>query len=187
MAEAWHVQMVYCLLQVAAAGEVDQLQSSLTATNDLLTKAMEAAAEKEAALAAKTSEAAKEVEALQAKLSEVAGALHAKEELREARWGPPKSMLLKQTVYLCPAGLLAVPLWMHDHAHNQAALHTCVHARYSGHVPHLLVLTTTVLLLLLLPQGEAQAGAGCPEARAVQAADGQPHGSEDQQHGGEGD
>lgn len=78
---------------MAAASEVDQLQSSLTATNDLLTKAMQAAADKEEALAAKTAEAAKEVEALQAKLSEVAGALHAKEELREARWGAIHNML----------------------------------------------------------------------------------------------
>lgn len=74
--------------QAAAEAEVQQLQSSLDSTNELLKKAMEAAqaAETEANTAAATAQ--QEIDAMKAKLAEAAGVLNAKEELREARWGP---------------------------------------------------------------------------------------------------
>lgn len=74
--------------QVAAEAEVQQLQSSLDSTNELLKKAMEAAraAETEANTAAATAQ--QEIDAMKAKLAEAAGVLNAKEELREARWVP---------------------------------------------------------------------------------------------------
>lgn len=78
--------------QVAAEAEVQQLQSSLDSTNELLKKAMEAAraAETEANTAAATAQ--QEIDAMKAKLAEAAGVLNAKEELREARWGPQHTL-----------------------------------------------------------------------------------------------
>lgn len=78
--------------QAAAEAEVQQLQSSLDSTNELLKKAMEAAraAETEANTAAATAQ--QEIDAMKAKLAEAAGVLNAKEELREARWGPQHTL-----------------------------------------------------------------------------------------------
>jgi hypothetical protein len=64
---------------------VQQLQSSLDSTNELLKKVMETATATEAEAAAAKEAVQKEVDALKAKLAEAAGVLNAKEELREAR------------------------------------------------------------------------------------------------------
>jgi hypothetical protein len=73
-------------VQAAAAEKQEQLESTLQATTDLLTKTMEAATLKDAELQAQKAEHSKQVEALQARLQEAAGALNAKDELREARY-----------------------------------------------------------------------------------------------------
>lgn len=72
-------------VQAAAEAEVQQLQSSLESANELLKRAMEAAAAAEAGAAEASAGAAKEVEALKARLAEAAGVLNAKDELREAK------------------------------------------------------------------------------------------------------
>lgn len=78
----WHLH-VY--VQEAAADEVQQLQASLVATNELLTKAMEIAAVKDTEIAAAQAAHQAEMDQVQAKLAEASGVLNAKEELREAR------------------------------------------------------------------------------------------------------
>jgi peptidoglycan hydrolase CwlO-like protein len=81
------------VMQAAAEAEVQQLQSSLDSTNELLKKVMETATATEAEAAAAKEAVQKEVDALKAKLAEAAGVLNAKEELREARWvGQPSTM-----------------------------------------------------------------------------------------------
>lgn len=64
---------------------MQQLQSSLESTNELLTKAMEAArtAESEAKTAAEAAQS--DIDSMKAKLAEASGVLNAKEDLREAR------------------------------------------------------------------------------------------------------
>lgn len=64
---------------------MQQLQSSLESTSELLKKVMETATATEAEAAAAKEAMEKEVEAVKAKLAEAAGVLNAKEELREAR------------------------------------------------------------------------------------------------------
>lgn len=84
--EHCHVACVCaCFEQAAAEAEVQQLQSSLDSTNELLKKAMETARTAEAEATTATAAAQQEVEAMKAKLAEAAGVLNAKEELREAR------------------------------------------------------------------------------------------------------
>ena len=76
----------YVMFVQAAADETQQqLESTLQATTDLLTKTMEAATVKNAELQTQKAEHSKQVEALQTRLQEAAGALNAKDELRECR------------------------------------------------------------------------------------------------------
>lgn len=72
-------------LQVAAEAEVQQLQSSLDSTNELLKKAMDAARSAESDAASAAAAAQQEIDTMKARLAEAAGVLNAKEELREAR------------------------------------------------------------------------------------------------------
>jgi hypothetical protein len=72
-------------MQAAAEAEVQQLQSSLESTNELLHKAMEAARTAEAEASTAAAAAQQEMDTMRAKLAEAAGVLNAKEELREAR------------------------------------------------------------------------------------------------------
>lgn len=64
---------------------MQQLQSSLNSTNELLKKAMEAAHTAEAEATAAAAEAQQQIDSMKAKLAEAAGVLNAKEELKEAR------------------------------------------------------------------------------------------------------
>jgi hypothetical protein len=73
-------------MKAAAEAEVQQLQSSLESTNQLLHKAMEAARTAEAEANTAAAAAQQELDGMRAKLAEAAGVLNAKEELREARY-----------------------------------------------------------------------------------------------------
>lgn len=64
---------------------MQQLQSSLDCTNELLKKAMETARTAEAEAKTAADAAQQEIDSMKAKLAEAAGVLNAKEELREAR------------------------------------------------------------------------------------------------------